>query len=58
MQPQILELNSPVLISEAPVWINHAYPVGCQKDILALNLANGSRWLPDDTSRVPEGIPG
>jgi hypothetical protein len=22
MQPQILELNSPVLISEAPVWIN------------------------------------
>ena len=36
----------------------HAYPVGCQKDILALNLANGSPWLPDDTSRVPEGIPG
>jgi len=36
----------------------HAYPVGCQNDILALNLADGSPWLPDDTSRVPEGIPG
>lgn len=36
----------------------HAYPVGCQNVILALNLTNGSPKLPDDSPRIPEGIPG
>lgn len=38
--------------------LNHAYPVGCQSGVLALNLVDGSQRLPDIAPRIPGSIPG
>jgi hypothetical protein len=38
--------------------IFHAYPVGCQSGVLALNLVDGSQRLPDIAPRIPGSIPG